>query len=112
MVKDEYLPNDRGEVVATGSEGLTIRATLQAEPPGGYIGIEVIHGGSDPVVSVNGLNLSEKLPIQRYRVPAGVPVKIRAYNPASRLYAEETVTVGVGQKRQIRLILGRTGQSR
>lgn len=111
LVKEEYLPYDRGEMKATSSEGVTIRATLQPEPPTGYIGVDVINGGGDPVISVNGVRLAEKPPIQRYPVPAGVPVKIRVYNPVTQLYAEETVIVGVGQRRAVRLILGRTGQT-
>lgn len=111
LVKDEYLPYDRGEMKATTSEGVTIRATLQPEPPTGYISIDVINGGSEPVISVNGARLGEKPPVGRYPVPAGVPVKVRVYNPVNQLYAEETVIVGVGQKRAIRLFLGRTGQS-
>lgn len=111
LVKEEYLPYDRGEMKATSSEGVTIRATLQPEPPTGYIGVDVINGGGEPVISVNGVRLAEKPPIQRYPVPAGVPVKIRVYNPLTQLYAEETVIVGVGQRRAVRLILGRTGQT-
>ncbi|MBX3016767.1 MAG: protein kinase [Bdellovibrionaceae bacterium] len=111
LVKEEYLPYDRGEMKAASAEGVTIRATLQPEPPTGYIGVDVINGGGEPVISVNGVRLAEKPPIQRYPVPAGVPVKIRVYNPLTQLYAEETVIVGVGQRRAVRLILGRTGQT-
>lgn len=107
LVKEGYLPYDHGEVRATKEDGITIRRTLQPEPPMGYISINVINGGSDPVISVNGQRLTEKLPIPRYQVPAGIPVKIRVYNPITQLYAEETVTVGVGQKIPVRLILGR-----
>lgn len=110
LVKDSYLPYDGGEMKATGPEGLTLRRTLQSEPPAGYIAIEVVHGGSEPVISVNGVRLSERPPVARYAVPAGVPVKIRAYNPTTQLYAEETVIVGVGQRRPVRLTLGRSAQ--
>lgn len=107
LVKDGYLPYDHGEIKAVKEEGVVIRKTLQPEPPMGFISIDVLNGGSDPVISVNGQRLTEKLPINRYQVPAGVPVKVRVYNPITQLYAEETITVGVGQKLPVRLILGR-----
>lgn len=110
LVKDEYIPYTE-EIKAANQAGVTVRASLQPEPPTGYIGIEVVNGGGDPVMSVNGIRLAEKPPILRYPVPAGVPVKIRVYNPVTQLYAEETVIVGVGQKRAVRLILGRSGQT-
>lgn len=112
LIKDGYLPYDSGEMKSSGTEPMTVRTTLQPEPPMGYISIEVINGGSDPVISVNNQRLSEKPPIQRYQVPASTPVKVRVYNPITQLYAEETVTVGVGRRKAIRLILGRTGQSK
>lgn len=112
LIKDGYLPYDSGELKSNGTEPMTVRPTLQPEPPMGYISIEVINGGTDPVISVNNIRLSEKPPIQRYQVPASTPVKVRVYNPISQLYAEETVTVGVGRRKAIRLILGRTGQSK
>lgn len=112
LIKDGYLPYDSGELRTTGTEPMNVRTTLQPEPPMGYISIEVINGGTDPVISVNGQRLTEKPPIQRYQVPASTPVKVRVYNPISQLDAEETVTVGVGRRKAIRLILGRTGQSK
>lgn len=112
LVKDEYLPYDPGELKATGPEGFTLRATLQAKPPTGFVGIDVVNGGAEPVISVNGSRLNERPPISRYPVPAGIPVKIRVYNPVSQLYAEETIIVAAGQRRAVRLILGRTGQSK
>jgi PEGA domain len=111
IVKEGFLPYDKGELKTSTSEGVTVRATLQPEPPMGFIAIDIINGGSEPVLTVNGQRLSEKPPIQRYQVPAGLPVKVRAYNPISQLYAEETINVGVGQRKSIRLILGRTGNT-
>lgn len=110
LIKDGYLPYDSGEVNPTGTDPLTIRSTLQPEPPMGYISIEVVNGGSDPIISVNGQRLTEKPPIQRYQVPASTPVKVRVYNPITQLSDEETVTVGVGRRKPVRLILGRTGK--
>ena len=88
-------------------DGTHIKAALQPEPPMGYISIEVVNGGNDAVLTVNGQRLLEKTPITRYQIPAGIPVKIKAVNPYAKLAAETEVTVGVGQKKAVRLLLTR-----
>ncbi|MFN7729995.1 MAG: protein kinase domain-containing protein [Bdellovibrio sp.] len=108
--KEGYLTYDRvGE--QAGSDLYRLEATLQPEPPMGFVSIEVVGGGSEPVVTVNGLRLQDKSQLGRYPVPAGVPVKIRAINPFAQAAAEQTVTVGQSQKKAVRLILSRQGQS-
>lgn len=101
-----FLPYDRpGERASL--EGYVLKAALQPEPPMGYISIEVVNGGNDSVITVNGQRLLEKAPITRYQIPAGIPVKIKAVNPYAKLGAETEVTVGVGQKKAVRLLLTR-----
>lgn len=101
-----FLPYDRpGERASL--EGYVLKAALQPEPPMGYISIEVVNGGNDSVITVNGQRLLEKAPVTRYQIPAGIPVKIKAVNPYAKLAAETEVTVGVGQKKAVRLLLTR-----
>lgn len=108
--KEGYLVYDRvGE--QAGSDLYRLEATLQPEPPMGYVAIEVLGGGSEPVITVNGQRLQDKSQLSRYPVPAGVPVKIRATNPFAQVAAEETVTVGQSQKKAVRLILSRQGNT-
>jgi serine/threonine-protein kinase len=106
--KEGFLTYDRPNERA-GLEIYRLEATLQPEPPMGFISIEVIGGGADPVVTVNGQRLDDKSQLTRYPVPAGVPVKVHALNPFARVAAEETVTVGQNQKKAVRLILSRQG---
>lgn len=105
LVKDGFVPADIGDIKAHNTDLLKIRKVLQPEPPMGYISIDAVNAGSDPVISVNGRIVTEKLPIQRYQVPAGVPAVIRVTNPLAKVSAEQTITVQVGQKIPIRLIL-------
>ncbi len=103
LFKDGYLPYTKTEKIQ--KEGETIRASLQLNPTVGYIFIDVKNGGINPIIKVNNIQLSEKLPIKSYAVPAGIPIKIEASNPFTGLYAEETITVGQNQKKSINLIL-------
>ena len=117
--EDCCLPYDLTNQKAK-TEGYTHRATLQKKPPSGYVSIEVNYGkgnkdsksgDSNIVVTVNEQRLYEKLPVGRYQIPAGIPVKIRAVNPFEKVSAEETVIVGIGQKKAVKLNLTRQASS-
>jgi hypothetical protein len=78
----------------------------------GYLSIEVVGGGTDPVITVNGQRLDDKSQLSRYPVPAGTQIKVRAVNPFAQSAAEEVVWVGQSQKRHVRLILNRQSGAR
>jgi serine/threonine protein kinase len=85
--------------------GYMIQASLLPMPKMGYINLELINGGSNPVVFINGLRIEEKLPLKNYAVLAGSTVKIEAHNPFTGLSADQVVTVGNNQRIQVNLIL-------
>lgn len=103
--KDGFTPYERAERAT--HNGYSVKATLQPMTDVGYLTIEVINGGTDPVITLNGIRLEEKPPINLMAVPAGKPLKIQAHNPFMNLRAEQTIQVGVGQKQKLQLILGR-----
>jgi hypothetical protein len=103
ILKENYLPYER-DLVAD-RDAITYNATLQPLPQAGYLSISLVAGGDAPVIEVNGQRLGEKPPIRNYPVPAGVPIVVRARNPFSNTYAEDTVIIGDNQKRSIELIL-------
>lgn len=107
--KDGFIPIEQ-DLRAINEEGITIIKTLQQEPPMGYISIDVVNGGADPIITVNNQKLIEKPPIGQIRVPANTPIKIRALNPFTNLYSEQTVSVDAGKKLNVRLILGRNSR--
>jgi len=106
LSKEEYLPYDR-PTERSSLEGYVLKAALQPKPPMGYISIEVTNGSPETIIYVNNQRLLEKAPIARYQIAADLPVKIKAVNPYSKLTAEQEVTVGVGQKKAVRLIMTR-----
>lgn len=103
--KDGFNTYERTERAT--HNGYSVKATLQPMTDVGYLTIEVINGGTDPVITLNGVRLEEKPPINLMAVPAGKPLKIQAHNPFMNLRAEQTIQVGVGQKQKLQLILGR-----
>jgi serine/threonine-protein kinase len=92
------------------SPGYQIKASLLPMPKMGYISLDVINGGSNPVVFINGQRVNDNLPLRNYAIPAGQAVRIQAHNPFTGLAAEQVVTVGYNQKRQINLILSQQRQ--
>ncbi len=105
LIKDRYLPYER-EMIAD-RDALTFTATMMPLPRAGYLTINVIAGGDNPLIEINGQRLGEKAPVTNYPIPAGVPVVVRARNPFSGTYAEQTVTIQNNQKKTIELILQR-----
>jgi serine/threonine-protein kinase len=102
LLADGYLPYT-GRYTAT-FNGQKLSATL-LQISIGYVNITVVNAGVDTVIFVNGLRLQEKPPINRYPVPAGSPVKIRAEHAFSQTSAEATITVGKDEKKDVELIL-------
>lgn len=109
LTKEQFLTYEQGLTVDR--DGFTHRATLQPLPKAGYVSINLVQGGENPVIEVNGQRLGEKPPIVNYKVPAGVPVMIRVRNPFAGTSAEKLVTVGDNQKANVELILKKTEPS-
>jgi serine/threonine-protein kinase len=103
LAKDGYITYELDLKVT--QDGTTHQATLQPLPKAGYLSVTLVQGGQNPIIEINGQRLGEKPPIVNYRVPAGVPVTIKARNPFTGAYAEQTLTVGNNQKKSIELIL-------
>lgn len=71
----------------------------------GYININVINSGVETVIYIDGEEIKEKPPINKYPVPSGRPITIRAIHPFAGTSAETTITVGNDEKKTIDLIL-------
>ncbi len=103
LKKDGYLNYETNTVISENAQ--SIKATLQPVPKAAYISVNLINGGANPVLEVNGQRLNERLPIEKYTIPAGVPVRIHAHNPFTGASAEQTVTIKENQKKLVELIL-------
>jgi hypothetical protein len=104
LKKEGYL-NYEGTIRAM-QNGSTFTMSMQPAQKAAYISISVANGGLNTVIYVNGIRLGEKPPIQKYAIPAGTPVRINAYDPFSKLSAEQIVKVEANQKKSVDLILG------
>jgi serine/threonine protein kinase len=104
LKKENYL-NYEGTIRAM-QNGSTFTMSMQPAQKAGYISIAVPNGGLNTVIYVNGIRLGEKPPISRYAIPAGVPVKVTAYDPFRKLTSEQTITIEANQKKSVELILG------
>lgn len=84
--------------------GKTFRATLLSGKSGA-LNLALINGGAQPVVEINGIKISDKLPLKNYRIPAGIPVVIQASNPFLGLKSEQTIIVEENESKSLELIL-------
>lgn len=105
LSKDGYSYFEKLEKITT--DGTTLKLNLQPPPPMGYVSINVVNGGTDPVVYINNQRVNQKPPIRFYGIPAGVPVKVRILNPFTQLAAEKIVTVNATEKKELTLVLSR-----
>lgn len=85
--------------------GYSSKASLIPLPQMGYLDLDLVSGGSNPVVLINGQRIEEKLPLRNYAVPANTQIKIEVHNPFTGLSAERQLTVGANQRQQVNLIL-------
>ena len=71
----------------------------------GYVDLELVNGGANPRVIINGLEVREKTPITKYPIPANTVVDIRVENPYRGLSAATKVKVGLNTRQRVRLVL-------
>lgn len=104
LMKDGYL---KYETTKKYKQTSTLTATLQRPIAGGYLNIHVINGGVKPALFINGIRLTEELPIRKYRVPANAEILVRAENAITQLNDEVRVIVDNEKTVDVELILGR-----
>jgi serine/threonine-protein kinase len=104
LKKEGYLNYEK--TIRAVQNSSTFSMSMQPAQKAAYVAISVANGGLKTVIYVNGILLGEKPPISKYAIPAGTPVKIRAYDPFYKLSAEQIVNVEANQKKTVDLILG------
>ncbi|HEY8272032.1 MAG TPA: serine/threonine-protein kinase [Pseudobdellovibrionaceae bacterium] len=104
LKKEGYLPYEK--TIRPVQNASTFSMSMQPAQKAAYIAITVANGGLKTVIYVNGILLGEKPPISKYAIPAGIPVKVTAYDPFNKLSAEQVVKVDANQKKSVDLILG------
>ena len=90
------------DYIGTSTEVEEIQATLQKSFVG-YVSIDVKPSTAD--IYINGQKLAEKPPIERYAIPAGRPVRIKAVNPYTNTYDQQTITVKQDTLTEVNLFL-------
>ncbi len=102
LIKPGYLPLEKTFSLTRLVNTLDNKLSLERY---GFINLNVIGGGSNPVVEINGKIVDKKPPITMQKVPAGVPITIRVNNEYLNMSAAETITVNENQKKIVELVL-------
>ncbi len=88
----------------------SLSAQLIPMPPMGYVDIEVLNGGENPVIEINGIRVNEKPPLLQYAIPANVITQISVRNPFTNLSTKQSIIVTTANKpdrpKKIQLVLG------
>ena len=103
LVKEGYT--DLVTAVSPTYEAYSFRGTLQRLPRVGYVTINIINGGANPVLKINGIPVDIKPSGQFYLVQAGVDIKIQVSNDISKLSDEQTVRVPADQRKIVDMFL-------
>ena len=85
--------------------GHQIKAVLSALPKMGYLNLDLVNAGRNPVISINGQRITEKLPLRNYPVAANTSIRVEANNTFTGLSDEHVFKVKPNEKTQVRLIL-------
>jgi serine/threonine protein kinase len=98
--KDGFLPETKSLI--TVKEGDELRLTLKKKETA-YISVAV--AGGQAAIYVNGKKISDKTTVVKYPVIANTSIKVQAYNPAQKTYAEKFVELSGGEVKSIILNL-------
>lgn len=85
--------------------GMVIKGSLIANPKMGYLNLDVVNGGVNPVLYIDGVRVEETPPLKNYAIKAGSQVKIAAHNPFTNLWGEQIVKINANQSIKITLIV-------
>ncbi len=96
LEKEGYLAEAKSNI--TVKQGDELRVTLKKKEAA-YINVSV-HGGS-AAIYVNGKKIADNSPVLRYPVLANTPLKVQAYNPATKRYVEKFIELAPGTINQI-----------
>jgi len=85
-----------------------LQANLQAlGEHAAYVSFALVGGGQNPILEINGHHIGDRAPIEKYPIPARVPVQIRARNAFTGAMAETTITLQPDEwKKNLELVLG------
>lgn len=100
LEKDGFLEETKSLI--TVKQGDELRMTLRKKELA-YINVSVI--GGPAAIYVNGKKVSDRSTISKFPVTANVSLKVQAYNPALKKYAEKIVDLSPGTTTQINLNL-------
>lgn len=86
--------------------GTTQVMVLKPPPkPGAELTLKVENGSLKTIIYIDGMRISERPPIERYPVPAGKAITVRAYDPYFNMSFKEVVTMDADKRKTINMIL-------
>lgn len=107
LEKSGYFTHE--SLVRPNQDGYSVNVSLLIGRSG-YLNLSVFNGGADPVVEINGQRIKDKLPLDQYKIPANIPLRIKIYNPFTQLSSEKTVIVKENERLNLQMILTREAQ--
>lgn len=101
IFKEGYIPFEKS---VTLSKNDFMTATLDRQTYA-FLTLNIINGGENPTIEIDGKVVDQKPPLIDFRVPAKRDVVIRVFNSYRGTFAEEKVTFQEGKRKKVELVL-------
>lgn len=98
-----YQPFEKKEKAVV--NGHQVKAVLSGLPKMGYMNLDLVNAGRNPVITINGQRIEDKLPLRNFPVLANTSIRVEAHNPFTGLSDDHVFKVKPNERTSVRLIL-------
>lgn len=108
IIKPGYIPYELPAEKAN-PEGYYKVVSLLPEAASGWIKVEVVTPEPQSYLVINGRKLNQSIN-DEIKVPAGSIMTVKVINPISKMEGSDSVIVGAGEHKKVRIIINRAAQ--
>jgi serine/threonine-protein kinase len=105
LKKDDLHKRYDGTFKPTANATTQVFTLLPFPKPGAELNLNVENGSLKTIIYVNGMRIGERPPIEHFPIPAGVPIRVKAYDPYFNMSFEQTVTLEAEKQKTLHMIL-------
>jgi serine/threonine protein kinase len=103
--KDDMHRRYDGTFKPTANATSQVFNLLPFPKPGAELNLNVENGSLKTIIYVNDVRIGERPPIEHFPIPAGVEVRVKAYDPYFNMSSEQRVTLEAEKQKTIHMIL-------
>jgi len=108
LIKPGYIPYDLLSEKAN-PDGYHKIVSLLPEAASGWIQVEAISAEPQAYLVINERKLNQNIQ-DEIKVPAGSMITVKVINPISKMEGSQTIVVGAGERKRVRILINRAAQ--